>query len=177
MIVGESVLYICPEYRPPYIFVNSKFTKVLDNCWNQNDWDPHSHGIALEWNNTKMQTKTQFWALFGSTAVIHHSILQVIRIQKIAAEDWSNGGKKSCLDVCTPMHFPIFSCSTGVYVEEMFDSNTEKLYTGLLGIGDEILEVNQEKVAGLSLDLVTQLMTKDNIASVRVLRHRKAPPH
>ena len=75
------------------------------------------------------------------------------------------------------MHFPISSCSTGVYVEEMSDGNTEKLYTGLLGIGDEILEVNQEKVAGLSLDLVTQLMTKDNIASVRVLRHRKAPPH
>ncbi|XP_051979455.1 uncharacterized protein si:dkey-121a11.3 [Xyrauchen texanus] len=62
---------------------------------------------------------------------------------------------------------------SGVYVEEMGDSNTEKLYTGLLGVGDEILEVNGEKVAGLSMDLVTHLMTQNSTASIRVLRHQR----
>ncbi|XP_043079709.1 uncharacterized protein KIAA1614 [Puntigrus tetrazona] len=62
---------------------------------------------------------------------------------------------------------------SGVYVEEMGDSNMEKLYAGLLGVGDEILEVNGEKVAGLSLDLVTRLMTQNRTASIRVLRHRR----
>ncbi|XP_051977270.1 uncharacterized protein KIAA1614-like [Xyrauchen texanus] len=62
---------------------------------------------------------------------------------------------------------------SGVYVEEMGDSNTEKLYAGLLGVGDEILEVNGEKVAGLSMDLVTRLMTQNSTASIRVLRHRR----
>ncbi|XP_030646967.1 uncharacterized protein KIAA1614 homolog [Chanos chanos] len=61
---------------------------------------------------------------------------------------------------------------SGVYVEEMGDSSTQKLYAGLLGVGDEILEVNGEKVAGLSLELVTQLMTQNSTASIRVLRHR-----
>ncbi|XP_048832502.1 uncharacterized protein KIAA1614 isoform X4 [Brienomyrus brachyistius] len=64
---------------------------------------------------------------------------------------------------------------SGVYVEEMGDSNTQKLYAGLLGIGDEILEVNGEKVAGLSLDQVTRLMAQEGTASVRVLRHRRFP--
>ncbi|KAL4634856.1 hypothetical protein GN956_G13919 [Arapaima gigas] len=64
---------------------------------------------------------------------------------------------------------------SGVYVEEMGDSSTQKLYAGLLGVGDEILEVNGEKVAGLSLDQVTRLMTRDDAASVRVLRHRHLP--
>ncbi|XP_018582240.2 uncharacterized protein KIAA1614 homolog, partial [Scleropages formosus] len=64
---------------------------------------------------------------------------------------------------------------SGVYVEEMGDSSTQKLYAGLLGIGDEILEVNGEKVAGLSLDQVTRLMTQESTASVRVLRHRRFP--
>lgn len=58
----------------------------------------------------------------------------------------------------------------------MGDSSTVKMYGGLLGVGDELLEVNGEKVAGLSLDLVTRLMTQENIASVRVLRHRMLPP-
>ncbi|XP_036410488.1 uncharacterized protein KIAA1614 isoform X2 [Megalops cyprinoides] len=63
---------------------------------------------------------------------------------------------------------------SGVYVEEMGDRSTQKLYAGLLGIGDEILEVNGEKVAGLTLDQVTRLMTQDCTASIRVLRHRRA---
>lgn len=72
----------------------------------------------------------------------------------------------------------MFDCvcvAIGVYVEDMGDSSTQKLYSGLLGVGDEILEVNGEKVAGLSLDLVTQLMVQNGTASIRVLRHR--PPH
>ncbi|XP_062868872.1 uncharacterized protein si:dkey-121a11.3 [Trichomycterus rosablanca] len=64
---------------------------------------------------------------------------------------------------------------SGVYVEDMGESSTQKLYAGLLGVGDEILEVNGEKVAGLSLDLVTQMMIQNSTASIRVLRHR--PPH
>ncbi|KAI5626535.1 hypothetical protein C0J50_13824, partial [Silurus asotus] len=61
---------------------------------------------------------------------------------------------------------------SGVYVEDMGDTSTQKLYAGLLGVGDEILEVNGEKVAGLSLDLVTQLMIQNDTASIRLLRHR-----
>ncbi|XP_028857752.1 uncharacterized protein KIAA1614 homolog isoform X4 [Denticeps clupeoides] len=62
---------------------------------------------------------------------------------------------------------------SGVYVEEMGDSSTQKLYAGLLGVGDEILEVNGEKVAGLSLEDVTWLMTQNSVASIRVLRQRQ----
>lgn len=66
---------------------------------------------------------------------------------------------------------------SGVYVEEM-DSSVEKLYAGLLGAGDEILEVNGEKVSALCLDAVTRLLTQNTSASVRVLRNRQpTPPH
>ncbi|TSK53713.1 hypothetical protein Baya_3273 [Bagarius yarrelli] len=64
---------------------------------------------------------------------------------------------------------------SGVYVEDMGDPSTQKLYTGLLGVGDEILEVNGEKVAGLTLDSVTQLLIQSDTVSIRVLRHQ--PPH
>ncbi|XP_028260263.1 uncharacterized protein KIAA1614-like [Parambassis ranga] len=62
---------------------------------------------------------------------------------------------------------------SGVYVEDMGDSNTAKLYAGLLAVGDEILEVNGEKVASLSLDQVTYLLAQNPSTAVRVLRHRK----
>ncbi|XP_044057120.1 uncharacterized protein LOC122878399 isoform X2 [Siniperca chuatsi] len=65
---------------------------------------------------------------------------------------------------------------SGVYVEDMVDSSTEKLYAGLLAVGDEILEVNGEKVACLSLDQVTHLLTQNTSATVRVLRQRRTPP-
>lgn len=65
---------------------------------------------------------------------------------------------------------------SGVYVEDMVDFSTEKLYAGLLGVGDEILEVNEEKVACLSLDQVTHMLTQGNSVTVRVLRHRRLPP-
>ncbi|XP_033821080.1 uncharacterized protein KIAA1614-like [Periophthalmus magnuspinnatus] len=65
---------------------------------------------------------------------------------------------------------------SGVYVEDILDSSTEKLYAGLLSVGDEILEVNEEKVACLSLDQVTELLSHSSSVRVRVLRQRKPPP-
>ncbi|KAL2097972.1 hypothetical protein ACEWY4_007179 [Coilia grayii] len=62
-------------------------------------------------------------------------------------------------------------CS-GVFVEHVGDNSADSLYTGLLGVGDEILEVNGEMVAGLSLDQVTRLMTCDSTASIRIIPHR-----
>ncbi|XP_038575303.1 uncharacterized protein si:ch211-13f8.1 [Micropterus salmoides] len=62
---------------------------------------------------------------------------------------------------------------TGVYVEKVGDGSGEGLYTGLLGIGDEILQVNGEAVAGLSLDQVTRLMTRESTASLRIMPARR----
>nr|XP_020451469.1 uncharacterized protein KIAA1614 homolog isoform X2 [Monopterus albus] len=59
--------------------------------------------------------------------------------------------------------------NAGVYVEKAGDGSGEGPYIGLLGIGDEILEVNGEAVAGLSLDQVTRLMTRESIASLRIM--------
>lgn len=60
----------------------------------------------------------------------------------------------------------------GVFVEHVGDNSADSIYTGLLGVGDEILEVNGEMVAGLALDQVTRLMTRDSTASIRVIPHR-----
>lgn len=68
--------------------------------------------------------------------------------------------------------YSLFSVS-GVYVEKVADSSGEGPYTGLLGIGDEILQVNGEPVAGLSLDQVTRLMTRESTASLRVMPARR----
>uniref|UniRef100_A0A096M6W8 Si:ch211-13f8.1 n=1 Tax=Poecilia formosa TaxID=48698 RepID=A0A096M6W8_POEFO len=57
---------------------------------------------------------------------------------------------------------------TGVYVEKVGDGGVE----GLLGVGDEILQVNGEAVAGLSLDQVTRLMTRESTANLRILPAR-----
>ncbi|XP_013887204.1 uncharacterized protein si:ch211-13f8.1 isoform X2 [Austrofundulus limnaeus] len=59
---------------------------------------------------------------------------------------------------------------TGVYVEKVGDGSVE----GLLGIGDEILQVNGEPVAGLSLDQVTRLMIRDSMATLRILPARRS---
>ncbi|XP_008107106.2 uncharacterized protein KIAA1614 homolog [Anolis carolinensis] len=61
---------------------------------------------------------------------------------------------------------------TGIYVQEMADPNTAKLYAGLLGAGDEILEVNGAKVAGLGLAQINELLLWSETLSVRVLRQR-----
>ncbi|KAF3858320.1 hypothetical protein F7725_011521 [Dissostichus mawsoni] len=63
--------------------------------------------------------------------------------------------------------------NTGVYVEKVGDGGVEGPYTGLLGIGDEILQVNGEAVAGLSLDHVTRLMTRESTASLRIMPARR----
>ncbi|XP_034559406.1 uncharacterized protein si:ch211-13f8.1 [Notolabrus celidotus] len=62
---------------------------------------------------------------------------------------------------------------TGVYVEKVGDGSGEGPYIGLLGIGDEILQVNGEVVAGLSLDHVTRLMTRESTASLRIMPARR----
>ncbi|XP_040923999.1 uncharacterized protein si:ch211-13f8.1 [Betta splendens] len=62
---------------------------------------------------------------------------------------------------------------TGVYVEKVGDGG-EGPYVGLLSVGDEILQVNGEAVAGLSLDHVTRLMTRENTTSLRIMPGRRS---
>ncbi|KAM6343328.1 uncharacterized protein KIAA1614 homolog [Alca torda] len=64
---------------------------------------------------------------------------------------------------------------TGVYVQEMADASTAKLYAGLLGVGDEILQVNGAAVSGLGLARIQELLLRADTLSLRVLRHRPAP--
>ncbi|KAM8839444.1 uncharacterized protein ACB058_015814 isoform 1-T2 [Synchiropus picturatus] len=62
---------------------------------------------------------------------------------------------------------------TGVYVEKVGDGSGESPYVGLLGNGDEILQVNGEAVAGLSLEQVTWLMTRESVATLRIMPARR----
>ncbi|XP_064520303.1 uncharacterized protein KIAA1614 homolog [Pseudopipra pipra] len=64
---------------------------------------------------------------------------------------------------------------TGVYVQEMADAGTAKLYAGLLGVGDEILQVNGAAVSGLGLPRIRELLLQADTLSLRVLRHRPPP--
>ncbi|XP_034522735.1 uncharacterized protein KIAA1614 homolog isoform X1 [Ailuropoda melanoleuca] len=64
---------------------------------------------------------------------------------------------------------------SGFYVQEMADASMAKLYSGLLGVGDEILEVNGAKVAGLGLAHIKELLAHAESLSVRVLRQRPVP--
>ncbi|XP_065505152.1 uncharacterized protein KIAA1614 homolog [Caloenas nicobarica] len=64
---------------------------------------------------------------------------------------------------------------TGVYVQEMADAGTAKLYAGLLGVGDEILQVNGVAVSGLGLARIHDLLLRADTLSLRVLRHRPPP--
>nr|XP_035927005.1 uncharacterized protein KIAA1614 homolog isoform X2 [Halichoerus grypus] len=64
---------------------------------------------------------------------------------------------------------------SGFYVQEMADASMAKLYSGLLGAGDEILEVNGAKVAGLGLAHIKELLAHAESLSVRVLRQRPVP--
>nr|XP_061784042.1 uncharacterized protein LOC133575373 [Nerophis lumbriciformis] len=64
---------------------------------------------------------------------------------------------------------------TGVYVEKVGDGTGDVPYVGLLGVGDEILQVNGEVVAGLSLDQVTRLMTRESVACLRIMPARCSP--
>uniref|UniRef100_A0A2K5WLI6 KIAA1614 n=1 Tax=Macaca fascicularis TaxID=9541 RepID=A0A2K5WLI6_MACFA len=64
---------------------------------------------------------------------------------------------------------------SGIYVQEMADVSTAKLYSGLLGVGDEILEMNGAKVAGLGLAHIKELLAHSESLSIRVLRQRPVP--
>lgn len=64
---------------------------------------------------------------------------------------------------------------SGLYVQAMADRDTAKLYSGLLGVGDEILEVNGAKVAGLGLAHIKELLARVESLSIRVLRQRPVP--
>ncbi|XP_061859718.1 LOW QUALITY PROTEIN: uncharacterized protein KIAA1614 homolog [Colius striatus] len=64
---------------------------------------------------------------------------------------------------------------TGVYVQEMADAGTAKLYAGLLAVGDEILQVNGAAVSVLGLPRIRQLLLHADTLTLRVLRHRPAP--
>ncbi|XP_025956757.2 uncharacterized protein KIAA1614 homolog [Dromaius novaehollandiae] len=63
---------------------------------------------------------------------------------------------------------------TGVYVQEMADASTAKLYAGLLAVGDEILQVNGAAVSGLGLARIRELLLRADTLSLRVLRQRPA---
>ncbi|KAK2084676.1 hypothetical protein P7K49_037709 [Saguinus oedipus] len=54
-----------------------------------------------------------------------------------------------------------------IYVQEMADMSTAKLYSGLLGVGDEILEVNGAKVAGLGLAHIKELLACSESLSIQ----------
>ncbi|XP_027273145.1 uncharacterized protein KIAA1614 homolog [Cricetulus griseus] len=64
---------------------------------------------------------------------------------------------------------------SGLYVQAMADLDTAKLYSGLLGVGDEILELNGAKVSGLGLAHIKELLAHVESLSVRVLRQRPVP--
>lgn len=65
--------------------------------------------------------------------------------------------------------------SAGVYVQEMADAGTAKLYAGLLAVGDEILQVDGAAVSGLGLARIRELLLQADTVTLRVLRHRPAP--
>lgn len=62
---------------------------------------------------------------------------------------------------------------SGIYVQDMSDANTAKLYSGLLRAGDEILEVNGAKVSTLGLGQLNDLLHRESVLSLRVLHQRR----
>ncbi|XP_040216176.1 uncharacterized protein KIAA1614 homolog isoform X2 [Rana temporaria] len=62
---------------------------------------------------------------------------------------------------------------SGIYVQEMSDPDTAKLYSGLLRVGDEVLEVNGTKVSILGKTRLTELMNREPVLSLRVLHQRR----
>ncbi|XP_063284378.1 uncharacterized protein KIAA1614 homolog isoform X1 [Pelobates fuscus] len=62
---------------------------------------------------------------------------------------------------------------SGIYVQEMIDANTAKLYSGLLRVGDEILELNGTKVSTLGHARLNEIMGREPILSLRVLHQRR----
>ncbi|XP_018422922.1 PREDICTED: uncharacterized protein KIAA1614 homolog [Nanorana parkeri] len=62
---------------------------------------------------------------------------------------------------------------SGIYVQEMSDANMAKLYSGLLRVGDEVLEVNGTKVSILGQTRLIELMNREPVLSLRVLHQRR----
>ncbi|KAM5148836.1 uncharacterized protein KIAA1614 homolog [Mantella aurantiaca] len=62
---------------------------------------------------------------------------------------------------------------SGIYVQEMSDADTAKLYSGLLRVGDEVLEVNGTKVSILGQTRLAELMNHEPVLSLRVLHQRR----
>ncbi|XP_048458278.1 uncharacterized protein LOC125484273 isoform X2 [Rhincodon typus] len=58
-----------------------------------------------------------------------------------------------------------------IFIHQMADQNAEKLYTGLLEVGDEILEVNGASVEDLSFTEVNSLMLEYSTVSIWIRRH------
>ncbi|XP_041063622.1 uncharacterized protein KIAA1614-like isoform X2 [Carcharodon carcharias] len=79
------------------------------------------------------------------------------------------------LELSKPAHGPfgfLISRSCGrLFIHQMADQNAEKLYVGLLELGDEILEVNGECVEDLSFNEVNSLMLQGSTVSIRIRRH------
>ncbi|XP_053549920.1 uncharacterized protein KIAA1614 homolog [Bombina bombina] len=63
---------------------------------------------------------------------------------------------------------------SGVYVQEMSDESTAKLYSGLLRVGDEVLEVNGTKVSFLRPAQLNEILDRETILSLRVLHQRRS---
>ena len=49
-----------------------------------------------------------------------------------------------------------------VYISSLSDSYPDKMFSGLMKTGDEILEINQRKVKELTLDQIYDLILENN---------------
>ena len=57
---------------------------------------------------------------------------------------------------------------TGVYISSMSDSYPDKLFSGLMKLGDEITEVNGQKVNQLTLDQVYDVILDSERIQLRI---------
>ncbi|OCT85111.1 uncharacterized protein kiaa1614.L [Xenopus laevis] len=62
---------------------------------------------------------------------------------------------------------------SGIYVQEMSDASTAKLFSGLLRVGDEILELNGTKVSTIAHEQLSKIMDRESTLSLRVLHQRR----
>ncbi|CAH1787296.1 unnamed protein product [Owenia fusiformis] len=59
--------------------------------------------------------------------------------------------------------------NNGVFISRMSDGHPEKLFAGLLGIGDEILEINNRTLQGGDLDIAYDIMAQHDTLTMKVL--------
>ncbi|XP_012817084.1 uncharacterized protein KIAA1614 homolog isoform X2 [Xenopus tropicalis] len=62
---------------------------------------------------------------------------------------------------------------SGIYVQEMSDASTAKLFSSLLRVGDEILELNGTKVSTIAHEQLSKIMDRESTLSLRVLHQRR----